>query len=306
MLTSLIISVIFSCASDIAIITREEKNNSDTSSAIVDVDNFETTEPEDSVTSEPAEPGTEPVDSMTDLTIGFASLSLTQIACPACMGVTNEFDISASLILHQPTTGGYNEWITPVGSCVTQEIGSYVSSVPLDLTGPVSFNTIQLYPTGQSEWSTSNIYEYQIPRRTSVTVETESGTVSDAFETLEGFDSIEPYTLLWVDPSYAFEAVVSKQGTSFNWYPIITDAQFEIMVVVYTPDGSQLLGMVACMENDVGYMTIPGSYFQSYPYWSLAAVYLTRHRTERNPAPDFNGYIESHQTWTVLGTAHIE
>lgn len=298
MLSTLITSMLFSCGSDIAIITREEKN-SDTNSAVVE--NFETSEPE----SQP-EPSSDPNDSMTDLTIGFAGLSLTQIACPACVGVANEFDISASLKLHQPTTGGYNEWITPVGSCVTQEIGSYVSSDPLDITGIVNFNAIQLYPTGAAEWSTSNIYEYQIPRRTQVTVNTESGTIPDAFETLEGFDSIEPYTLLWVDPSYAFEAVVSKQSTTFTWYPIISDAQFEIMVAVYSPDGSQLLGMVACMENDVGYMTVPGSYFQSYPSWSLAAVYLTRHRITRNPATDFNGYLESHQTWTVLGTAHIE
>tara|TARA_R110001592_G_scaffold58770_1_gene177839 strand:- start:5478 stop:6371 length:894 start_codon:yes stop_codon:yes gene_type:complete len=297
MLASLFTSIFFSCGSDIAIITREDKNNSDTSSTVVE--NIETSEPS-------LEPGSDSNDDMTDLTIGFASMSLTQIACPACVGVTNEFDISASLKLHQPTNGGYSEWVTPIGNCVTQEIGSHISSEPLNFAGTVNFNAIQLYPTGPSEWSTTNVYEYQIPRRTQINVTTDYGTIVNAFETLEGFDSIEPYTLLWVDPSYAFEAVVSKQGTTFTWYPVISDAQFEILVAVYTPDGSQLLGMVACMENDVGYMTLPGNYFQSYPSWSLAAVYLTRHRITRTPAPDFNGYLESHQTWTVLGTAHIE
>ena len=285
------------CGSDIAIITTE-KNPQDTNTP-------EITEPSD--TDEPGSSDTQdPESQMTELTIGFAELSLTQIACPACVGVSNEFDISANLKLHYPTSGGYTDQLTPVGSCVTQEIGSYVSSEPILISGTANFNSIQLYPAGQAEWSVSNLMEYQIPRRTLVTVTTEGGIIPNAFETLEGFDSIEPYTLLWVDPSYAFDTVVSKSGTTFTWYPSIPGTQFEIMIVVYSPDGSQILGLVACMENDVGYMTVPGTYFQSYPTWALTAVYLTRHRIDRQPAYDFNGYLESHQTWTVLGTGHIE
>ena len=284
------------CGSDIAIITTE-KRQQDTNSPVVN-------EPSD--TDDPGPDTQEPASEMTELTIGFAELSLMQIACPACVGVSNEFDIYANLKLHYPTSGGYTDQLTPVGSCVTQEIGSYVSSEPISVSGTATFNSIQLYPSGPAEWTVSNLMEYQIPRRTLVTVSTAAGTIPNAFETLEGFDSIEPYTLLWVDPSYAFDAVVSKSGTTFTWYPTIPDTQFEIMVVVYSPDGSQILGLVACMENDVGYMTIPGTYFASYPTWALAAVYLTRHRVDRQPAYDFNGYLESHQTWTVLGTAHIE
>ncbi len=285
------------CGSDIAIITTE-KRPIDTSVSTID----ETGEP----TSQSEEPSSEPASEMTDLTIGFAEISLTQIACPACMGVSSEFDISASLKLHQPTTGGYNDMLVPVGTCVTQELGSYVSSTPLAISGTASFNSIQLYPSGQAEWTASNLQEFQIPRREPITVVTDAGIIPNAFETLEGFDDIQPWELRYVDPSYAFAAVVSKQGTTFTWYPVITGAQFEVMVVVYSPDGSQILGLVSCMENDVGYITVPGSYFQAYPTWALAAVYLTRHRTDRQPAFEFNGYLESHQTWTVLGTAHIE
>ena len=285
------------CGSDIAIITTEKKPQDTNSPEITEPSDVDDTEPSDTQDQE---------SDMTELTIGFAELSLTQIACPACVGVSNEFDIFANLKLHYPTSGGYTDQLTPVGSCVTQEIGSYVSSEPIIISGTATFNSIQLYPSGQAEWAASNLMEYQIPRRTLVTVSTEAGTIPNAFETLEGFDSIEPYTLLWVDPSYAFDAVVSKSGTTFTWYPTIPGTQFEIMVVVYSPDGSQILGLVACMENDVGYMTLPGTYFQSYPTWALAAVYLTRHRIDRQPAYDFNGYLESHQTWTVLGTGHIE
>ncbi len=295
---TILLASMIACGSDIAIITTEKKPI-DTSVSIVDETGEPTSQPEE-------EPSSEPDSEMTELTIGFAEISLTQIACPACMGVSSEFDISANLKLHQPTSGGYNDMLVPVGTCVTQELGSYVSSTPLAISGTASFNSIQLYPSGQSEWTASNLQEYQIPRREAITVVTDSGIIPNAFETLEGFDDIQPWELRYVDPSYAFAAVVSKQGTTFTWYPVITGTLFEVMVVVYSPDGSQILGLVSCMENDVGYITVPGSYFQSYPTWALAAIYLTRHRIDRQPALDFNGYLESHQTWTVLGTGHIE
>ncbi len=289
---------LISCGSDIAIITKNQ-SPTDTSQSSIDATDTNSMDTEDTDNDNPNS-------TMTDLTIGFASISLTQIACPACMGVSSEFDISATLKLHQPTTGGYNDMLIPVGTCVTQELGSYVSSNPLSISGLASFNSIQLYPSGPGEWESSGLQEFQIPRREPITVVTDEGIIPNAFETLEGFDDVQPWELRYVDPSYAFAAVVSKQGTTFTWYPVITGALFEVMIVVYSPDGSQILGLVSCMESDVGYMTIPGSYFQSYPTWALTAIYLTRHKIDKQPAYDFNGYLESHQTWTVLGTGHIE
>ena len=296
---NIILALMLGCGSDIAIITTEKKPADTGQSVVIDED---TTAETDSS----ADDDTNITNEMTDLTVGFAEISLTQIACPACMGVSNEFDIYANLKLHEPTTGGYTSQLTPVGTCATQEFGSYVSSSPLNITGVAAFNSIQLYPAGPSQWTATNLQEFQIPRRESITVITDETTIPNAFETLEGFDDVQPWELRYVDPSYAFAAIVSKQGTTFTWYPIISGAQFEVMIVVYSPDGSQILGLVTCMENDVGYLTVPGSYFQGYPTWALTAIYLTRHRTDRQPAYDLNGWLESHQTWTVLGTGHIE
>ena len=173
--------ILFSCGSDIAIITRDQKTQ-DTSDVVAE-NSAETNEEAGEASSEPSE---ETSSEMTDLTIGYAEMYLTQIACPACMGVQNEFDIGATLKLHQPTNGDYNEWLTPVGTCVTQELGSYVSSTPLSLTGNVSFNTIQLFPVGQAEWMTNSIQEYQFPRSTDITVTTAAGSIPNAFKTLEG------------------------------------------------------------------------------------------------------------------------
>ena len=300
--------LLFSCGMDVSIMATPDKQQDDSGEPIVTTEaSVEPAGEPSSPSTEPSyEQSTEPSDEMTDLTIGYAEMWLTQIACPGCMGVSYEFDIGATLKLHQPTNAGYNEWLTPIGSCVTQELGTYVSSTPLQMTGNASFNSIQLFPVGQAEWMTNSIQEYQFPRNTPITVSTAAGTIPNAFTTLQGFDDIQPWELRYVDPSYAFAAVVSKQGTTFSWQPVIPDSQFEILIAVYSPDGSQLLGMVSCMENDMGYLFVPGNYFQQYPYWSLTAIYLSRHRVARTAAPDFNGYLESHMMWTVLGTGHIE
>ena len=135
------------CGSDIAIITTEKKPEDTNAPEIAEPSDIDETGPSDTL---------EPQSEMTELTIGFAELSLTQIACPACVGVSNEFDIFANLKLHYPTSGGYTDQLTPVGSCVTQEIGSYVSSEPIVVSGTATFNSIPLYPSGQAEWAAAS------------------------------------------------------------------------------------------------------------------------------------------------------
>ena len=295
----LLITTLLACSSDIAIITTEKTQ--DTEEEII-VTGEVSAEPGE----EPSSPTSEPESQMTELSVGLATIHFRQISCPACMGVSNEFDITAELLMHYPTSGDYFEYMTPTGTCTTQLLESYVSSQPVQATQPAMFNSIQLNPTGQGKWENGFLYEYQIERQTPHTITTENGTIVNAFTTIEGFDDIQPYTLLWVDPSYAFDAVISKNGTTFTWYPSLSGDEFEILIAVYSPDGSQLLGAVSCQEMDTGSMFVPGNYFQSYPTWSLAAVHLIRHRIDSRPAPTFNGYIDSHMIWEVVGTGHIE
>ena len=148
--------------------------------------------------------------------------------------------------------------------------------------------------------------EHQIQRQAYYSVQTEHGVLEDAFVSIEGFDDIQPYTLLWVDPSYAFDAKISKYGTNFSWFPVLSNDLFEIIVAVYSPDGSSFLGAVSCMEYDSGSMYIPGNYFSSYPTWSLTAVHLIRHRVGKTYFEDMGGNLEYHMVWEVVGTGHIE
>jgi len=269
---------------------------SDSTSPIVD-----TTELEPSI-----EPSPEPSDSMTDLTVGFAEIHFKQIACPACVGAPSEFDISARLNLHYPTAGDYVSHLTPIDTCTTNLYETHVGVQPLNSSQPAYFNGIMLNPIGPGEWANYNLYEHQYQRNTSHNIISENGDISNAFTTIEGFDSIDPYTLLWVDPSYAFETIISKSSTTFTWAPVVSNSQFEIIIAVYSTDGSQYLGAVSCMQEDSGQMTIPGSYFQSYPTWALASVHFIRHRNNILSAEQLNGVLQSHMIWEVVGTGHIE
>jgi hypothetical protein len=297
-----LLTTLLACGGDILISAKYEEKTNDTTDVVVSGDT-ETPSP----TSDPSSsPTSEPSSQMTEMSIGLATVHFRQISCPACVGASGEFDIRAELLLHYPTSGNYFDWMTPVGTCTTNLIESHVSSQPLSSTQPAMFNSISLNPSGQGQWTNNYLYEYQIQRQTPHTIITENGTIIDAFTTIEGFDDIQPYTLLWVDPSYAFDAVISKNGTTFTWYPVLSGDEFEILIAVYSPDGSQLLGAVSCQDMDTGSMFIPGTYFQAYPHWSLAAVHLIRHRVDRQPAPEYNGYIDSHMIWEVVGTGHVE
>ena len=123
-----------------------------------------------------------------------------------------------------------------------------------------------------------------------------------------GFDFIEPYTLLWVDPSYAYDAPIYRTGagTNFTWSPTSVDSTFVITVAVYSWDGSQFLGRVDCAGQDNGFMNIPSSYFMSYPTGSLTAVHLVRHKVELVETDINNSFVETHMEWEVVGTGHIE
>ena len=293
-------SVMLACSTEVGLMGYVEKDQTESAS-----DTAQTTE------ETPPETDTQPEEELpekeiSDLTVGFAEFHLRQVACQECLGVSKEIEFTAELRAHLPTGGDYTAHLPDVGTCTTNIYGTTVGVTPLASTQVAYFSDIPLYPTGQGVWSNPNLYEHQYQRSVPYTITSEHGTITSAFTSLEGFDSVEPYTLLWVDPSYAYDAVISKSGTTFTWAPVLPDSQFEIIVAVYSSDGSTFLGAVSCMENDSGYMTIPGSYIQPYPAYSITAVHLIRHREGFIESPDLGGMVQTHVMWEVIGTGHVE
>ena len=289
------LALLFSCGSDVSIMKRQENNSQDTN--VTESSPVETGTPTDTEDTNPQ---------ISDMTVGFSEIHFRQVSCQACLGVSSEFQITAELRMHLPTAGSYTSHLPEVGTCTTNVYDSTVGVTPLASSQTAYFNDIPLYPSGQGVWTNNSLYEYQYQRNTPHTISSEHGNTPNAFVSLEGFDDIQPYTLLWVDPSYAYDAVISKSGTTFTWVPTVPDSQFEVIVAVYSSDGSTFLGAVSCMENDMGYMTIPGSYIQPYPAYSIAAVHFIRHRIDSVESIEAGGMIQTHMKWEVIGTGHVE
>jgi len=271
------------------------------------------TEPSDTQpepTFEPSwEPSGEPSFEQTERNgvTGYTYLRLRQVACPACVGESQQISIQFVATFHQPITDSHTTWIPPEGQCTNNLISVVPSTVPIDLGVDIyvegEYHTFTANSVGLGVYENNQIWESQLERDTRYDVYTDEGDYS--FVSSHGFDFIEPYTMLWVDPLYAFEAPIYRTGALFTWGPTSTDSVFMITVAAYSWDGSQFLGYVTCMGADNGSMTIPAQYLQSFQAGSLAAIHLSRHKVQMVETDINNSYIESHMEWEVVGTGTI-
>tara|TARA_B100000902_G_scaffold391494_1_gene442239 strand:- start:1421 stop:2308 length:888 start_codon:yes stop_codon:yes gene_type:complete len=292
----IVLAMLCACSQDVSILKLQDAEASDTAIAIVDTNE--------------SEPTNEPEEVPTELNgnVGYVNYYLRQVACPACVGEPQELTVEFKAKFFENTNQNHTEWIPQIGTCTDQLLITVPSTNAVDmgqsLTVKGSPNQFSVIKQG-SEY-VANVYESMYDRDTTHTVEFDSDQESFDFISIRGFDTLEPYTMLYVDPSYAFAAPIYKSGMTFSWTPYGSDSNFMITIAVYTPDGSQLLGYTACSAPDQGFMTIPGQHLQQYPVWSLAAIHMARHRVEHVPYQPLGGYIESHMEWEVVGTGHIE
>mgnify|MGYP003114326321 CR=1 FL=1 len=261
-------------------------------------------------TAKPLEPSTEPPADAPEGIGGYIHYHLRQVACPACMGETNEITVNFDARFHEKTFDTYTRHIPPQGQC-TQTITQTVPSISLidygaEIKASANGQTIHAYRTPQGNyfntWYSDSIYL----RDTIHSLSREENYEFAQFLSFHGFDSIEPYELRYVDPSYAFAAPIYRSGATFWWAPYGSNTTFTITLAVYSPDGSSLLGYVVCSGGDTGMMTISGQYLSSYPSWSLVAVHMTRHKIENVLWEEANTFLETHMEWEVVGTGHIE
>ncbi len=296
----MLLAFLLACGSDIAIITKQGPGDETGEPVVVDTYN-----PEPS--SDPsAEPATEPSSELQG-TVGLVVYELEQVACPACMGVSQEITISFDAKFHSRMNEQHLTWVPENGTCAQNLNYTTINVSPLNIGQSL---TVQGGQTYFSPYFNGSSYygSHQEPQYSRDTLLSIIATDGSAFQlmSLHGFDTIEPWEMRYVDPSYAFAAVVSKNGTNFSWAPYGSNSLLNITVAVYSQDGSQLLGYVSCTSNDTGNFLMPGNYFQGFPTWSLTAIHMTRVQHQRVPYEALGGYVDAQVEWSVVGTGHIE
>jgi hypothetical protein len=297
---------LLSCGGDIGIRTVDKTQPDDTSISIVDTAVSQpSSEPSSSPTSEPSgEPSSEPLEG----TVGLVNYTLEQVACQACMGVYQEITINFSAKFHNKINETHPTWFPPAGQCVNSVNPVAIGVSPINIGQSINIlgnpNSFMAYNNGTNVYN-GFISESQYDRDTMLSVQAQDGT-SFQFRSIHGFDFVEPYEMRYVDISYAFAAAISRYGTQFSWGPSGGPDLFNITIATYSPDGSQLLGVVSCSTQDNGFYFFDGSYFQSYPTWALTAIHMTRFSRQRVPYEGLNGYVDAQLEWSVVGTGHIE
>jgi len=293
-------SLLLACGTDVGIYGYTEVKQEDSSI----VDSADSAHP----TSPSSEPSGEPSNEPLNGTVGLVNYNLEQIACLQCMGVNQEITINFDAKFHEKINETHPTWYPPVGQCTSNvspvQIGVQAKNIGQSISIFGNPNSFSAYNNGMNVYS-GFVMESQYDRDVQMRVQSQDGS-SFSFRSIHGFDFIEPWEMRYVDPSYAFAAVVSKSGTQFSWGPYGSQDLFNITIATYSSDGSYLLGVVSCTGPDNGVMIIDGSHFQSYPYWSLTAIHMTRVSKQRVAYEGLNGFVDVQLEWSVVGTGHVE
>ncbi|MDA7494635.1 hypothetical protein N8467_01055 [bacterium] len=293
----MLLLLLWACDSDVSIIKRVEETGQ----------SLGVGEPGEPVAIAPQPSAEQETDQVRSGVTGLSTMYLRQIACPACMGETQELTVEYEANFHQPITDSWNSWPLSDGTCDQYLYQATPSTQPINVGQVIQVTSqnhqFDAYQSAAGTYQSQTIWESHLQRNTEYNVQTSEGSFS--FTTIEGFDYIEPYTMLWVDPSYAFEAAVRRSGFTVTWAPVRAASRMMITLGIYSSDGASLLGQVSCFGADNGSMFIPSQYL-NYPVWSLVAIHIERFETDIVETDINNSYMETMQIWEVVGTGHIE
>jgi len=295
MIKKLLIVAYFGCSTDVGLIKTIEKEGDTSQTTVVDSQDTESSDTDSGI----------PVE--LNGNVGYVNYYLRQVACPSCVGEAQEISVEFVAKFFENTTASHTEWIPENGSCTDQLLITVPSTNKINMGQSINVVGMpnQFAAYNQNNEYNASVYESMYDRDTIHNINfTDDDPVQ--FMSIRGFDTIEPYTMLYVDPSYAFAAPIYRTGMTFSWTPYGSDSDFMITIAVYTPDGSQLLGYVACTSPDQGFMTVPGSLLQTFPSGGLAAIHMARHKIEKVPYQPLGGYVETHMEWEVVGTGRMQ
>jgi len=252
----------------------------------------------------------------TGLTGGLIEMSLLQIACPDCFGVSSSIVVSASAAFHAPVAESWVDWLPTSGSCqanptvsgpnVTMvDVGEWVylnsgsRSLGLRRNSGDSGVTYQASDLGETDFVRTAHYDVQVPEST-------GRDISDALLTPQGWSTIEPSSILLTSPMSAFSAPISRQGQTFNWTPYGGSGTFLILLTVYNSAGTNTLGTVLCRGEDNGSLHVPSSFLGGFPRNGLVAITLMRYQVESSTIDSNGSTIEGVASIAVQGTGKIQ
>ena len=258
---------------------------------------------------------------------GVVEFSHLQIACTECFGATSP-QVSAFAAFHNATATTWTSWLPDPGSCVSNPSNTPPASSYLDIgtnihltAGSRSLTLTRTTVGGQAQYDAGSLTDSDFQRNTAYDLEAADGgdwgpfTIVDAVTTGQMITSVTPNELLYVaTPRFlggtctnycAFDAQMSRQGTTISYSPFGVTGTFVAMLGMYDGTSGNYIGTVLCRDYDNGSITIPASSLSAYAPGTLVAVYMYRYIIEWTANPASKSYVESVVSIGVLGTASL-
>ncbi|MFT6144421.1 MAG: hypothetical protein ACJAZO_003037 [Myxococcota bacterium] len=256
--------------------------------------------------------------SATGMTGGLIELSMLQVACPACFNQSNGLQVSGAAAFHGPSPTSWTQWLPPSGSCAINPTRGGPTTPRVDVgewvyleSGAASIPMRRTTGQGGLFYDAAGLTESDYRRNASFDVNVPDGGIGGSFridggmESTEGFDSISPQEMLYVNPEAAFAASVSQQGQGFSWSPSGGVGNFLVQLDIYASDGSALVGSVVCYGPDNGFMTVPGGMLSNFPSYGLVAIGMYRYKVSETVIPSNGATLQAISQFGVMGTGTL-
>lgn len=256
--------------------------------------------------------------SPTGMTGGLIELSLLQIACPSCFNQSNGLQVAGAAAFHAPTPTSWTQWLPPSGSCAINPNRGGPTTPRVDVgewvyleSGAASIPMRRTSGEGGMFYDAAGLTESDYRRNASFDVNVPDGgawgsfRVTGGMESTEGFDSVSPQEMLYVNPEAAFAASVSQQGQVFSWSPSGGLGNFLVQLDIYASDGSALLGSVVCYGPDNGFMTVPAGMLSGFPSYGLVAIGMYRYKVSESVIPSNGATLQAISQFGVMGTGTL-
>ena len=265
------------------------------------------------------DPDPEDTGSVVDGIGGVVQFTLLQIACPDCFGYTTSIDVAASAGFHDPSSGSWTSWLPTVGSCTTNLAPTAPADTLLDVgewvyltAGSTSIGLRKSNGEMGPSYSVAGLSSDDFKRSTAFDISVPDGgafgegfEVVDATLTPQGFTAITPEAMLYVDPMYAFSAMISASNATIQWAPYGGDDSVVVLLDAYHPSSGTYLGSVLCRGADTGSLRIPSTYLTGFPNGSYLGISIQRYAITESVIPVNGAILESVSQIGVLGTGTL-
>ncbi len=233
---------------------------------------------------------------------GYVSFEWSDLACPACYGLSStEPTVTASARFHAPRGGSWLSWLPADGACVSDATPTVLATSTLDAGANVVLNDgardvvlLSTSGSGGVVYTSSglSVSSYTAGGTWDIAARGGSGSggvsaflLGDALHTPVDFSDIQPSAILTDSTSSAFTTTFGgSAGTPITWYP--SGVGDFVLVTLEASRGGTYVGSTTCRSTDDGNILVPASAVSGWTNGDRLAVRIGRYAIDEGELTD--------------------